>query len=314
METKHKPVLLDSVIELLNPEANQNFIDCTLGGGGHAEAILEKTGPNGKLLGFDWDSEAVRMSGERLIQYKKRTIFVNESYTKIKEVVYDKKFDKVSGVLVDLGLSSDQLQVSGRGFSFQLVEALDMRFNPDETELTASEIVNKWPKSRIKQMLFDNADEKFASRISEAIDMSRREKPIETTLELCEVVRKAVPAPRTRINPATKTFQALRMEVNSELENTRQILNDAIEVLEPGGRLAVITFHSIEDRIVKQYFKKESRECICPREIPECRCGHKIRLKLITKKPIKPTTEEITENPRTRSAKLRVVEKVSGEW
>jgi len=308
--TTHRPVLLKEVIQALNPEKNQNFVDCTIGGGGHAQAILEKTGPKGKLLGIDWDPEAISRTQERLKEYKDRLVLYNASYTHIKEIVYDKKFFPIHGMLIDLGLSSDQLQISGRGFSFQVTEPLDMRFSPHENELTAAEILNHWPFERIRDMLIRNADERFANRITKAIEDYRKEKRIENTLQLVEIVISAVPRQKTKIHPATKTFQALRMEVNNELNNVRMFLTDALEVMEPKTKLAVITFHSLEDRIVKQFFKRESRDCLCPPEVPVCQCGHKANVRLITKKPITPSRDEISENFRSRSAKLRVVEKI----
>ncbi len=308
--TTHRPVLLKEVIQALNPEKNQNFVDCTIGGGGHAQAILEKTGPKGKLLGIDWDPEAISRTQERLKEYKDRLVLYNASYTHIKEIVYDKKFFPIHGMLIDLGLSSDQLQISGRGFSFQVTEPLDMRFSPHENELTAAEISNHWPLERSRDMLIRNADERFANRITKAIEDYRKEKRIENTLQLVEIVISAVPRQKTKIHPATKTFQALRMEVNNELNNVRMFLTDALEVMEPKTKLAVITFHSLEDRIVKQFFKRESRDCLCPPEVPVCQCGHKANVRLITKKPITPSRDEISENFRSRSAKLRVVEKI----
>jgi 16S rRNA (cytosine1402-N4)-methyltransferase len=308
--TTHKPVLLKEVIQALNPEKNQNFVDCTVGGGGHAQAILEKTGPKGKLLGIDWDPEAISRTQERLSEYKGRLVLYNASYTHLKEIVYDKKFFPIHGLLIDLGLSSDQLQVSGRGFSFQVSEPLDMRYSTHENELTAGDILNHWPLEKIRDMLIRNSDERFANRIAKAVENYRKEKKIENTLQLVEIVISAVPRQKTKIHPATKTFQALRMEVNNELNNVRMFLKDALEVMEPKTRLAVITFHSLEDRIVKQFFKKESVDCLCSSELPICKCGHKATLKLITKKPIVPSPDEISENFRCRSAKLRVVEKV----
>lgn len=308
--TVHKPVLINEVLQVLNPTKNQNFVDCTIGGGGHAEAILERIGPKGKLLGLDWDPEAIARVQTRLENYKDRLVLYNASYTHIKEVVYDKKFFPISGILVDLGLSSDQLQVSGRGFSFQMNEPLDMRFSTHDNELTAAEILNRWPVEKIREMLIRNADERFANRIARAVEEYRKTKKIENTLQLVEIVLSAVPKQKSRIHPATKTFQALRVEVNNELNNVRLFLKDVVEIMEPGTRLGIITFHSLEDRIVKQFFKKESIDCICPPEIPVCQCGHKASLKLITKRPIVPTAEEIAENFRSRSAKLRVVEKI----
>jgi 16S rRNA (cytosine1402-N4)-methyltransferase len=306
----HRPVLVKEVLQFLQPARNQNFIDATLGGAGHAERILQLTGPEGRLLGLDWDIEAIKAARERLKAYTGRVILLNTSYTKIKQVVYDKKFFPIHGVLIDLGLSSDQLKDSGRGFSFQINEPLDMRFSVLGNELTAAEILNTWPEKRIKELLIKNSEERQAGRLAAAIVRQRREKAFETTMELISLIMKIVPRGKSKIHPATKTFQALRMEVNGELENIDAVLNDLIELLKPGSRIAVISFHSVEDRIVKDIFKRESLGCLCPPEIPVCRCRHIAKLKLITKKPIAPSDEEIAENFRSRSAKLRVVEKI----
>jgi 16S rRNA (cytosine1402-N4)-methyltransferase len=309
MNTVHKPVLVKEVIEHLAPLKNENFVDCTVGGGGHAQAILELTGPKGKLLGLDWDVGAIKKSHEALSEYKDRLILINETYVNLKQVVYDQKFNKISGLLLDLGLSSDQLQNSGRGFSFQNNEPLDMRFSA-ENELTAEKIVNNWPEADLKEILYKYGEESFASKIVKAIGEKRKEEPIKTTEQLSELIESVYPKRRGKLHPATKTFQALRIAVNNELVNVEVALKDIVELMKPGTRLAVITFHSLEDRIVKQYFRQEAKDCLCPREIPECRCGHKAKIKNINKKPLIPSEEEIAENPRSRSAKLRVIEKI----
>lgn len=310
MATFHQPVLLKEVLQYLAPGRNQNFIDATLGAAGHAEKILQLTGPEGKLLGLDWDIESIKASRERLKAYAGRVTLINASYTKIKQVVYDKKFSPIHGVLLDLGLSSDQLKDSGRGFSFQVNEPLDMRFSVKDNELTAAEILNTWPEKRIKEILIKNSEERQAGRIAAAIVQQRKEKNFATTMELVSLVMQIVARGKSKIHPATKTFQALRMEVNRELENISLVLNDLIEFLKPGSRIAVISFHSVEDRVVKDIFKRESIGCLCPPEIPVCRCRHEAKLKLITKKPIASSEQEIAGNFRSRSAKLRVVEKI----
>ncbi|MFH0780258.1 MAG: 16S rRNA (cytosine(1402)-N(4))-methyltransferase RsmH [Parcubacteria group bacterium] len=310
MPTLHKPVLMEETVKFLAPKKNRNFVDCTVSGGGHAERLLELTGPDGKLLGIDWDKEALDLAAARLSQYNKRLTLVHDSYVKFKDIIHEKKFNEISGVLLDLGLSSDQLQSSGRGFTFQANEPLDMRFNPDGNELTAAIIVNEWPENEIQRILHEYGEEKFAFKIAKAIAERRKTQKIETTLDLVRIIMTVVPSRRTKINPATKTFQALRIAVNNELENVKSALKDIVETVEKGARIAVITFHSLEDRIVKQYFKQESKDCICPREIPVCQCGHVAKLKLITKKPIIPSEKEVAENFRSRSAKLRVVERI----
>jgi len=308
----HKPVLADEVAQGLDVCLGRNYIDCTVGGGGHAEKILAATGPAGKLLGLDWDGEAIARARERLARYGRRVILVQSSYTKIKEVIYDKKFNSFHGILIDLGLSSDQLQNSGRGFSFQVNEPLDMRFAPAENELTAARILNEWPAAEIENLLRANADERNAKRIVAKIVERRKVRKIENTLDLTQLIMSAMPPRfgRAKINPATKTFQALRMAVNDEIGNIKQFLTAALEIMPIGCRLATITFHSTEDRVVKDFFKLNSRDCLCPPEIPVCVCGHKAQLKLITHKPIIPSEDEIKENWRSRSAKLRVVERV----
>lgn len=310
MHTVHKPVLLEEVIKYLDPKKNENFVDCTIGGGGHSEAILKKTAPNGLVLGLDWDGAAIIRTRERLADYQKRLILVNESYINIKEIVHVEKFNKINGVLLDLGLSSDQLQASGRGFSFQVNESLDMRFSAEKNDLTAEIILNTWTADKLEKIFREYGEEQFASKVARAIISQREIRPIKTTLELVSLIINVLPKKKTKIHPATKIFQALRIAVNNELNNVKMALKDIVELLEPGARLAVITFHSLEDRIVKQYFKYESIDCHCPPEIPVCKCSHKATLKLLTKKPIKPTDQEIMENFRSRSAKLRVVQKI----
>ena len=309
MNTVHKPVLVKEIIDHLAPKKNENFIDCTVGGGGHAEEILKLTGPKGKLLGLDWDSQAIERTKEHLADYKSRLVLVNDTYTNVKQVIYDKGFDSVNGVLLDLGLSSDQLQASGRGFTFQANEPLDMRFSL-ENDLTAADILNDWPKGKIIQILREYGEEKFAKRIAESIVARRKFGQIKTTLELVTAIVSTVPTFRGKPHPATKTFQALRIAVNDELENVKNALKDIVDVLEPGAKIAVITFHSLEDRIVKEFFRQESKDCHCPPEIPVCRCDHEATLKIITKKPISPSDEEVEENFRSRSAKLRVAERI----
>ncbi|MFH0988099.1 MAG: 16S rRNA (cytosine(1402)-N(4))-methyltransferase RsmH [Parcubacteria group bacterium] len=310
MNSVHKPVLSEETLKALNPQSNQNFIDCTLGGGGHAELILEQTAPNGKLLGLDWDATAIERSRERLSRFGTRFVGVNASYTDVKKIAEQKKFGPVHGALLDLGLSSDQLQNSGRGFSFQVNEPLDMRFSVGGNDLIASDIINEWPGREIEKIFREYGEERYSRRIVEEIIKQRKEGPIKTTLELVALIVRTVPTRRDRIHPATRVFQALRIAVNHELDNVNAVLKNLLEIIEPNGRIAVITFHSLEDRIVKQYFKQESIDCLCPPELPECRCGHHRRLKLITKKPIIPSEQEIEKNWRSRSAKLRVIEKI----
>lgn len=313
MFENHVPVLLKEVIENLNPKPNQNFIDCTLGGGGHALAILKLNSPRGKMLGIDLDKSAIeivklKMKNEKL--KVNRLIAVNANFKDLKKIVLQNNFKNISGILIDLGFSSMQIADPEKGFSFLLDAPLDMRYG-EEGE-TASEIINNRPRSELERILKEYGEERFAKQIAKEICEARKRKPIRTTFELVGIISKAVPKrfQHGRIHFATKTFQALRIAVNDELNNLKSVLPQAVEILAPGGRLAVISFHSLEDRIVKYFFKRESTDCLCPKEIPFCQCKHKASLKIITKKPIIPTEEEVEINPRSRSAKLRVAEKI----
>lgn len=309
----HKPVLLDEVIEYLDPKPNQNYIDGTVGAGGHAERILEKTGPHGRLIGFDLNAEAIKQAGKRLKKYKNRVTLYHSNYSQIDRVVYEQSgLHKISGVLLDLGISSFQLESKSRGFSFQIDGPLDMRFGGPDQTLTAEEIVNKWSEKELIGILQSYGEERHSWAIAQEIVKARKEKIIKTTGELVQIIEKVYsnkPKPK-KIHPATKTFQALRIAVNDELDSLRRALPQALSVLSPKGRLAVISFHSLEDRIVKQFFRQEATGCLCPPEFPVCRCGHKEQITLITKKVITPSLAEIKQNYRARSAKLRVAEKI----
>jgi len=319
MSSIHIPVLLKEVIENLQPRQNQNYIDCTIGGGGHAQAILKKTAPNGKLLAIDLNDEAFKQAKENLKPYQNRVTFVNDNFSKLGQI-YSEQFSlyKISGILLDLGLSSVELEDKSRGFSFQIDAPLDMRYDQRQS-LTAAEIVNAWPFDKLKKVIQEYGQESLAHEITKKIIQARLNKKISKTKILAEAVllafrdklnsKKEVPW-IGGIHPATRTFQALRIAVNDELGNLKKVLPQAIELLEPAGRLAVISFHSLEDKIVKEYFRQESKDCLCPPEFPVCRCGHKALLRLITKKPIKPSEREIKTNSRSRSAILRVAEKI----
>lgn len=306
----HQAVMLKEVIEYLQPQKNQNFIDGTIGAGGHSEAILKLTGPNGKLLGFDWDEKAIGRCEERFKKYGDRVILINESYVQIKKVVEELNFGSISGILLDLGLSSDQLTNDGRGFSFQSDEPLDMRFSL-KNDLTAAQIINEWSASQLEHIFYQYGEEQETRSIVRRIIAERKKAPILNTVKLAEIVKMSKkPNYSRKTHPATKVFQALRIAVNDELGNIEKGLNDSLDLLVSGGRLVIISFHSLEDRIVKDFIKREALGCICPPEIPVCRCNHKARLKIITRKPIVPTEEEINVNYRSRSAKLRVAEKI----
>jgi len=284
----HKSVLRKQVLECLSPKPNENFIDGTIGEAGHSLDLLEKNNPDGKILGIELDKEVYK---DLLVKNIKRLVVVNDSYLNLKNIVEEKKFKPVSGILFDLGFSSWHLEKSGRGFSFQRNEPLDMRYNTELNKLTAQEIVNNWTEKEIEKILKKYSQEKFAKRISKRIIEQRKLKPIKTTFELIEIIKRSVPSwyQHKRIHFATRTFQALRIAVNDELNNLKAVLPQALEVLEKGGRMVVISFHSSEDRIVKNFFKEHSKKL----------------LEVLTKKPIRPNKQEIINNPRSRSAKLR---------
>jgi len=293
MSPVHIPVLQKEVLDFLNPKANENFVDCTIGEGGHAFAILERILPNGKLLGIDWTRELIESLMAKAGSLSKNLILVCDNFANLKNIVERQGLGQVSGVLFDLGLSSWHLEKSGRGFSFSRDEPLDMRF---QGGITAQEIVNWWPQKELERMLKEYGEERFAKRIANEIVRSREKEPITSTLQLVSIVERAVPYwyQKRRIHPATKTFQALRIAVNDELNNLKRALPQAIEVLKPGGRLVVISFHSLEDRVVKNFLRENSRKGL---------------LKMLTKKPVKPSAEEVKVNPRSRSARLRAAVK-----
>lgn len=288
----HKPVLEKEVLQYLNPQPNENFIDATIGEGGHAAAILKKIGPSGKVLGIDWDAEIVKKN-----KSQDRLILVNDSYANLKKIVEENNFKPVQGILLDLGMSSWHLEESGRGFSFLKDEPLTMKYQTDSNGLTAEKIVNEYSQEEIEKILREYGEEKFSRRIAGEIIKERKIKPIKTTFQLVEVIRRATPLSyqHGKIHFATRTFQALRIAINGELDNLIKVLPQAIEILEKGGRLAVISFHSLEDRIVKNFFKDNKKKEV---------------VKILTKKPVIASLEEIKNNPRSRSAKLRTAIKI----
>jgi len=304
----HIPALLSEIISYLDPKPNQNFIDCTIGGAGHAAEILKCTGPEGKLLGIDWNQETLKYARKNLAEFGKRAVLVQDNFANLKKIAEAQKFNRAQGILLDLGFSSLELENSGRGFSFLKDEPLDMRYG--ENGENGSEIVNSREVSELARIFREYGEEERAYPIAQAIARSRGEQEIKTTMDLVKIV--GGNERKNNIHPATKVFQALRIAVNHELENLEKILPQALEILVPGGRIAVISFHSLEDRIVKNFFKMESRGCLCGPEIPVCVCKHQKQLKILTKKPIKPKLKEINQNPRARSAKLRVAEKIFG--
>lgn len=302
----HQPVLYQQVLDALEPTSGSVYLDGTLGAGGHAFGILTASAPDGKLLGLDVDPEALAIARQRLFAFKERTVIMQASYRLAPEILKNLEWDQVQGILLDLGVSSMQIDRPERGFSFMSEGPLDMRFN-QEIGLSAADLVNTLGESEIADILYEFGEERYSRRIAGAIVKAR---PIHTTRDLAQVVAGAVPGYGSRIHPATRTFQALRIATNKELETVAEALPELTGILAPGGRIAVISFHSLEDRIVKQFFRRESKHCICPPEQPICTCEHVASLKVITKKPIMAAEKEIQENPRSSSARLRVAEKI----
>ncbi len=307
---RHEPVLLAEVLAQLDPPAGGRYLDGTVGGGGHAEAILERTAPSGRLLGLDVDPDALAEARRVLAGFGDRAVLVRASFAVCDVVAREHGLAPVDGVLFDLGLSSIQLADEERGFSFRAAGPLDMRADPD-LRVTAADIVNTWHEDELRRVFLDYGEEPEAGRIAAAIVRRRAREPFVRADELGRFVA-GVKARRPRgIDPATRVFQALRIAVNRELENLQQGLAAALRVLRPGGRLAVISFHSLEDRITKQFMVRESRDCICPPHLPTCACGHRAGLRVVTRRPLRADSAEVARNPRARSAALRVAEKIS---
>ena len=306
----HISVLLDECIEGLNIKPDGIYVDGTLGGAGHSSQIAKRL-TTGRLIGIDRDPVALKAAGERLAPYADRVTLVHSNFCEIAQVLQDLDIAGVDGILLDLGVSSPQLDDGSRGFSYMADAPLDMRMNSEDT-LTAFDVVNTWSYEELKRILFDYGEERYAPKIASAICKKREEKPIETTLELVDVIRGAMPAQalREKQHPAKRSFQAIRIAVNDELGSVEKVMKDAIPCLNPGGRLAVITFHSLEDRIVKTAMAGAAKGCTCPPSFPVCVCGKKPQVRVITRKPIVSGDEELERNPRARSAKLRVCEKV----
>jgi len=306
----HTAVLKKEVLEYLDPKQNENFVDCTIGEGGHAEDLLKKNGPDGKVLGIDLDPHQIASAQWLQVQFKNRIVLVNDSYINLKEIIERKEFGQVNGILLDLGMSSAQLEGTHKGFSFQIDQGLDMRYNDEGGyTLTAEKIVNEWSYEKIEEVLENYGEEKFAKKIAKNIVEQRKQGRIKTTFQLIEIIKDATPASywsrhsrgssmksgRGKVHYATRTFQALRIAVNDELENIKRVLPDAISILSPEGRLAVISFHSLEDRIVKNFLNQELKKGV---------------IKILTKKPITASRDELSKNARARSAKLRVIIKI----
>jgi len=302
----HQPVLYQEVLDALAPESGKDYLDGTLGAGGHAEGILMASAPRGRLLGLDLDSEALAIARQRLFAYQERTIIRQASYRFAAEILQEIGWQQAHGILLDLGVSSMQIDRPHRGFSFKEKGPLDMRFN-QEMGLSAADLVNTLSEKDLADIIWEFGEERYSRRIARAIVAAR---PINTTQGLAGLIEKAVPGYETHLHPATRTFQALRIATNRELETISGALPSLVECLAPGGKIAVISFHSLEDRIVKQFFRRESKNCICPPEQPVCTCQHTATLKVLTKKPVRATEQEIEENPRSRSARLRIAEKI----
>jgi 16S rRNA (cytosine1402-N4)-methyltransferase len=302
----HRPVLYQEIIHSLSPQRGGHYVDATLGAGGHTWGILEASAPDGLLLGMDVDPQALELARNKLSVFGSRAILVRASYTSLAEQLAELKWPSVDGIVLDLGVSSMQLDTPQRGFSFQVDAPLDMRFDPDNP-VQAADLVNTLPEGDIADLLFRYGEEHQSRRVARAIVQAR---PLETTGQLARVVAGVTGSGKKGMHPATRTFQALRIAVNRELEALEEFLPQAVTSLASAGRVAIISFHSLEDRIVKQYFKKESQDCICPPKQPVCTCGHKAVVRILTRRPIRPGATEVNANPRSRSARLRVAEKI----
>ncbi len=301
----HRPVLYQETIEYLAPNSSGRYLDCTAGAGGHSYGILEFSAPNGQLISIDLDPTAIQLTTKNLSLFGERATIVHDSYLNAARILQQKGWDKVDGIVLDLGVSSMQLDQVERGFSFRTEAPLDMRFDPTKGS-TAADLVNNLSEKEIADLIYRYGEERHSRRIARKIVQNR---PILTTTQLAETVRSAIGGAHGKIDPATRTFQAIRIAVNDELRTVEEAIPSLIELLNPKGRIAVISFHSLEDRLVKQAFRRESVDCICPPEQPICTCGHVASIKVLTPRPVSPTEKEIEENPRARSAKLRVAEK-----
>lgn len=311
MEFNHISVLLAEVMENLDIKPDGVYVDGTLGGAGHAEEICKRLGEKGRFVGLDQDEEAVAASRERLAVFEDKVSIVKSNYVHMKQVLDSQGIHKVDGILLDLGVSSHQLDDAGRGFSYREDAPLDMRMDREQP-ITAKDIVNRYPEAELARIIYSYGEERYARSIARHIVREREHREIETTGELVDIIRRAMPAKAQngKGHPAKRTFQAIRIECNQELEVLRQALDDMIDLLRDNGRLCIISFHSLEDRIVKNSFRKAENPCTCPPDFPVCACGKKPRGKVLTKKPILPTEKEMERNSRSKSAKLRVFKRV----
>ena len=310
MEFKHKSVLLYETVDELNIKPDGIYVDGTLGGGGHSYEIAKRLSGGGRLIGIDQDEDAIKAAGKRLEPYMDRVTIVRNNYCNMDKVLDELGIDKVDGIMLDLGVSSYQLDAADRGFTYNVDTALDMRMDQRQ-EITAKDIVNEYSEFDLYRIIRDYGEDRFAKNIAKHIVAARQEKPIETTFELNDIIKAAIPMKvrATGGHPSKRTYQAIRIELNHELDVLRDNLDDMIDLLNPGGRICIITFHSLEDRIVKSNFKKNENPCTCPPSFPVCVCGNKSKGTVITRKPILPSEKELEENSRSKSAKLRVFEK-----
>ena len=310
MEFSHRPVLLDECIAGLHIRPDGIYLDGTLGGAGHSSEIARRL-TTGRLIGIDRDTTALAAAGERLRPYGDRVTLVHANFRELVNVLDELQIPRVDGMLFDFGVSSPQLDDAARGFSYMADAPLDMRMNRED-RLSAGEVVNSWSREALKKILYEYGEERYAPQIAAAICRRREEHPIETTLELAEVIRSAMPpqALREKQHPAKRSFQAIRIAVNDELGAISEMLETAVPRLNPGGRLVIITFHSLEDRIVKSSMQQAAKGCTCPPEFPICVCGKKPQIRILTRKPITAGETELAENPRARSAKLRIAERL----
>ena len=310
MDFKHISVLLEESVQNLDINKDGIYVDCTMGGGGHSELIVSKLSPQGRLVGIDRDTEALNASKKRLSSYN-NVDYIHNNFHNIKQVLDELNIKEVDGIIADLGVSSYQLDNKQRGFSYMEDARLDMRMDAS-SELDAYKVINTYSEEKLAEIIFKYGEEKFSRKIAKIIVERRKEKPVETTLELVEIIKKAIPEKfrQKGSHPAKRTFQAIRIEVNSELEPLSDAIEDMFSCLKKGGRLSVITFHSLEDRIVKQKYNDLCKGCTCPPDFPICVCGNKPKGKLVTRKPVLPSDEECEYNKRSKSAKLRVIEKL----
>jgi 16S rRNA (cytosine1402-N4)-methyltransferase len=312
MEFHHVPVLLEPTMKSLALKSDGIYVDGTLGGGGHSENILLRTEPSGKLIGIDQDDEALAAAGARLEKFGDRFIAVKANFSQMKQVLSDLNIHEVDGILLDIGVSSHQLDEAGRGFSYMTDAPLDMRMDQNSNKKTAADLLAELSEEEIANLIYKYGEERYSRRIAKQIIEYRKKQPILTTFQLVDLIRKAMPKVKNKEkqHPAKRTFQALRIAVNDELGVLERALDDALGLLKTGGRLSIITFHSLEDRIVKERFRIWAKGCTCPPDFPVCVCGKVPTVKIINRKPIVADEEELTLNPRSRSAKLRCVEKL----